>query len=74
MTGTTCAFITRCGVIGNNFLVTAQHAAKVQEEKRLLQLEASQLSTTMPGVRYVFVRRASMFMSNQAGELQFAPG
>lgn len=64
----------RCSVIANNFLVTRQDVDKWLEAKRLLGLRASQLAAEAPSVRYLLLRRASIFTLDQAGFLTFAPG
>lgn len=45
----------QCSVIGNVFLLTPQHAAKVAETARLFALPLADLVTAKPEVRYVFV-------------------
>jgi hypothetical protein len=67
-------FHTRCAVIGNNFLLTRQHAEKVRYEHQLMSLPASEVLRKAPFVRYVYVRRDSMFFSTSDGMLDFAPG
>ncbi|MBX5460024.1 MAG: hypothetical protein IRZ28_02945 [Steroidobacteraceae bacterium] len=67
-------FHTRCDVIGNNFLLTRQHAEKVAFEHELLSLKAVDVPRRAPYVRYVYVRRDSMFFSTPEGTLEFAPG
>jgi len=47
-----------CSVIGDVFLMTAQHAAKVQETNRLLQLTPAELLKESREIRYVLVRHS----------------
>jgi hypothetical protein len=65
---------TGCSVIGNNFVVTEQHAEKLTEEKRLLTLRAADLLHAAPHVRYIFARSDTMFFSTPEGRLEFMPG
>jgi hypothetical protein len=67
-------FHTKCAVIGNNFLLTRQHAEKVAYARKLLSMPAGELEKAAPFVRYVYVRRDSMFFSTPDGQLDFAPG
>lgn len=67
-------FHTGCAVIGNNFVVTRQHAAKIAEENRLLSLPAAQLRAAAPWARYLYVRNDTMFFSTPDGGIEFAPG
>lgn len=53
-------YYTDCSVIANNFLMTAQHAAKIREIDHLTSLHATQLADAAPYVRYVLVRPASV--------------
>ena len=66
-------FHTRCSVIANNFLVTAQDVSKVLEEQRLLRLPARELAAAAPQVDYVYVRSDTMFFTDTAGKIVFAP-
>jgi hypothetical protein len=67
-------FHSKCSVIANNFLVTAQDVDKVREELRLLRLPARELAAAAPEVEYVYVRNATLFFTDTAGKLLFAPG
>jgi hypothetical protein len=44
-----------CSVIANVFLLTPQHAAKVESTRQLMALSPQQLAEATEGVRYVFV-------------------
>ncbi len=66
-------FHTKCSVIANNFLLTAQHERKVREQAALMQLSPEELLEKAPLVRYVYVRRASLFVPNARGGLDFLP-
>jgi hypothetical protein len=65
---------TDCAVMGNNFLVTPRDVAKVRETEQLLALSASRLRAAAPAVRYVMVRRQTIFVHGADGTLVFAPG
>jgi hypothetical protein len=65
---------TQCAVIANNFLLTPLHERKVREVRSLLSMSAAALPTSAPDVRYVYVRRASLFRRNERGGLDFVPG
>ena len=67
-------FHTSCSVIANNFLVTPHDVEKQNEAERLLNLPANRLADAAPEVRYVFVRRATIFVLGPDGKLKFAPG
>ena len=64
---------TECSVIANNFLLTAFHESKVREVRALRQLAAKDLASRAPNVRYVYVRRESLFQLDSGGRLQFLP-
>lgn len=64
---------TQCSVIANNFLVTKFQELKTREENELLSLPATQLISHAPGVKYVYVRRDSLFVSLPDGQLAVAP-
>ena len=64
---------TRCGVIANNFLLTPQHEAKVREVRMLMSLSAAQVLERAPQVRYVYVRRGSLFHVLPDGWLRLFP-
>jgi len=63
----------QCSVIANNFLVTKQQERKTREENDLLKLPAAQLASRAPFVKYVYVRRDSMFGQNPEGGLVLMP-
>jgi len=67
-------FHTTCSVIGNNFLVTEQDAQKVKFTRELMSLPAADVARAAPYVRYVYVRRDTMFFVTPDGQLEFAPG
>ncbi len=67
-------FHTGCGVIANNFLLTAFHEKKVHELRALLNTPAAELAARAPQVRYVFVHRQSMFQLQPNGGMRFLPG
>jgi hypothetical protein len=66
-------FNTDCSVIANNFITTRQQADRTREERALLRLPASEVLVRAPSVRYVYVRRSSLFYSGPDGHLRFAP-
>lgn len=49
-------YFTECSVIANNFLLTRQHADKVEEVARLFSLAPASLVAEAPFVKYVLVR------------------
>lgn len=49
-------YYTRCSVMVNNFLLTPQHFAKMDEAEHLFSLPASELIGAAPQVKYVLVR------------------
>lgn len=49
-------YYTECSVIANNFLLTPQQFAKVNEVQHLFSLRASELEKQAPQVKYVLVR------------------
>lgn len=80
-------FYTDCSVIANNFLLTPQHLAKVEEVDRLFSLSAAELAR-QPRIQYVLIRVLAMrqlddgtvqyklFFPNTSGlasELLFSP-
>ncbi|MEJ0038799.1 MAG: hypothetical protein WDO68_22445 [Gammaproteobacteria bacterium] len=64
---------TQCSVIANNFLVTKMQEQKTREENELLRLPAVQLAAKAPSVKYVYVRRDSLFGSDEKGQLVLMP-
>jgi hypothetical protein len=66
-------FHTNCPVIADNFLVTPRQAERTRKERELLELSAKELITRAPNVRYVYVRRKSLFYSEADGSMRFAP-
>lgn len=66
-------FHTGCGVIANNFLLTAFHEKKVREARALLDTPAAELRARAPQVRYVFVHRQSLFVMQPNGRMAFLP-
>jgi hypothetical protein len=67
-------FHTNCSVIADGFLTTPFDVEKYQEADRLLHLHASELPKAAPTVRYVFVQRAVIFITDAARNAVFAPG
>lgn len=65
---------TNCAVIANNFLLTPQHERKVREVRALMEMSPRELQSAAPYVRYVYVRRMSLFRRRPEGGLQFMPG
>lgn len=53
-------YFTNCSVIADNFLLTEQHFAKVDEVKRLFSLPANEFSQHAPYVKYVLARAANI--------------
>lgn len=53
-------YYTECSVIANNFLLTPQHFAKVEEVQDLFRLTATELQARAPHVKYVLVRPAEI--------------
>jgi hypothetical protein len=49
-------YYTDCSVLVNNFLLTPQHCAKMDDAERLFLLNAAQLPGAAPDVKYVLVR------------------
>lgn len=49
-------YFSKCSVIANNFLLTAQQFQKADEVGRLFSLQADQLASQAPFVKYVLVR------------------
>ncbi len=64
---------TDCSVIANPFFVTPQHERKLAENVRLMNLPAAQLAANAPYVRYVFVRRNTLFYQASDGTIQLMP-
>jgi hypothetical protein len=65
---------TKCSVLANNFLLTKLHEEKVREQRALMQLSPQSLLEQAPFVRYVYVRRNSLFTMLPNGGLKFLPG
>jgi hypothetical protein len=53
-------FYTDCSVIANNFLLTPQHFAKIDEADHLFSLSAAQLAAQQPHIEYVLIRALAM--------------
>jgi hypothetical protein len=53
-------FFTKCSVIANNFLLTEQHFAKIDEMLRLIGSIPEELRKQAPYVRYVLIRPAKV--------------
>lgn len=53
-------YYTACSVIADNFLLTPQHFAKVEEVTGLFRLTATELQARAPQVKYVLLRPAEI--------------
>lgn len=53
-------FYTDCRVIANNFLLTPQHFAKLDQADHLFSLSAAELSRQQPQIRYLLIRALAM--------------
>lgn len=53
-------YYTDCPVIANNFLLTAQHEAKIREMDRLMGLPPDKVADAAPYVKYILVRPLEM--------------
>lgn len=60
-------YFTDCSVIANNFLLTKQHADKIDLADHLLSLHAEQLPKEAPYVRYVMLRPANVYGTKKDG-------
>lgn len=58
--GHSVRYFTDCSVISNNFLLTPQHFAKIDEAARLLSLSAAELAQQAPQVKYLLIRPLAM--------------
>lgn len=69
-------YYTDCSVIANNFLLTPQHFAKIDEAAHLLSLSAAELAQQAPQVKYVLLRPWEMqrLASGRVGYRFFYPG
>jgi hypothetical protein len=69
-------YFTECSVIANNFLLTPQQFAKVDEAAHLLSLSAAELAQQAPQVKYVLLRPWDMqrMDSGRIGYKFFYPG
>ena len=54
---------TECSVVANNFLLTAQHARKIEELDHLLSLSLERLIEERPDIRYLFVSLPFLFLN-----------
>jgi hypothetical protein len=70
-------YFTKCSVIANNFLLTPQHEAKINQMEQMFATPAKDLPRIAPLVKYVLVRPASIgrnakgavvYMSYSTGE------
>jgi hypothetical protein len=57
-----------CSVIGDVFLMTPQHTAKVQETNRLLQLTPADLLKESNEIRYLLVRHSTRVYLGEDGK------
>jgi hypothetical protein len=64
-------YYTECSVIGNNFLLTPQHLAKVEELQHLFELTAYQLEIQAPQIKYVLLRPSGV-QKDRDGNVSFA--
>lgn len=64
-------FHTECSVLANNFMLTRQHAEKIEELLRLQQLQPAALLREPLPVRYVFAR-LGLVMATDAGRTKLA--
>lgn len=64
---------TGCSVIANNFRLTPQHAAKIQEMERLYSLSPQELLSQAPQVRYIVVTMTGIYRRAPDGKLEPAP-
>lgn len=53
-------FFTDCSVIANNFLLTPQQFAKLDQADHLFSLSAAELARLQPRIRYLFIRPLAM--------------
>jgi hypothetical protein len=64
-------YYTECSVIANNFLLTPQHFAKAAEVERLFSLNARQLESQGPPIKYVLLRPSGV-RKGRDGAVSFA--
>jgi hypothetical protein len=65
-------YYTDCSMLADNFLLTPQHFAKVDEVTHLLGLSARELATQAPHVKYVLLRPTDMAYKPKSGGFIFA--
>jgi hypothetical protein len=53
-------FYTNCSVIANNFLLTSQQFAKLDQADHLFSLSAAELARQQPQIRYLLIRALAM--------------
>jgi hypothetical protein len=58
-------YYTECSVISNNFLLTQQHADKIELSDHLMTLSADELPAAAPYVRYVLIRPVAIQPTNK---------
>jgi hypothetical protein len=63
-------YYTDCSVISNNFILTAQHEAKIKEMDRLLSTAAADLPAQVPLVKYVLLRPADFGVTQRGPQYQ----
>jgi hypothetical protein len=51
------SYHSRCAVIADNFILTAQHETKLREVQSLMAMSVEQVIARAPYVRYLYVRR-----------------
>jgi hypothetical protein len=66
-TGHWVTYHSKCSVIANVFLLTAQHAAKAAENSRMLARTPAELLTATPKVRYVLARHSFSIKRDEKG-------
>ena len=65
-------YYTDCSMLADNFLLTPQHFAKVDEVTHLLGLSARELMTQAPHIKYVLLRPTDLAYKPKSGGFIFA--
>lgn len=65
-------YYTDCSMLADNFLLTPQHFAKVDEVTHLLGLSARELMAQAPQIKYVLLRPTDMAYKPKSGGFIFA--
>lgn len=63
-------YYTDCSVIANNFLLTPQHFAKLDEADRLFSLSPAELAQQQPRIKYLLIRARAMRLTED-GSVQY---